>query len=139
MTDKLSADLTHEIGEMVVDNFNYRDDSWQGIALAVTLYEGCEELTGYQYFSDGGWEAGGVKKFGDLLDKLLELKEHMGSNGEGAFVQCLIHVTKPDYKLRIQYEHDNPKRWSPTISADMGDFAELLRPEPTPQHIVDTI
>ncbi|WP_299730324.1 hypothetical protein [uncultured Tateyamaria sp.] len=130
MADAVSADLTIEVGEMVVENFQVRDDSWHGLALVGTFFEGSEECSGYQYFADGSFEAGGMNNFGDFLDKLLELREHMAENGEGTFVQCLIHVTKPDYALRIQYEYDNPERWWPSgPSADMSEFAEQLRPE----------
>lgn len=130
MADATTADLTIEIGEMIVENFEYRDDTWQGLALVATFFEGSEECSGYQYFGDGSFEAGGVKNFGDFLDKLLELRAHMHQNGEGAFVQCLIHITRPDYALRIQYEHENPERWWPGgPSADMSAFAEQLRPE----------
>ena len=130
MADAKSADLTIEIGEMIVENFEYRDDSWLGISLVATFFKGSEECSGYQYFDDGSFEAGGVSNFGEFLDKLLELRDHMDQNGEGAFVQCLIHITKPDYALRIQYEHENPERWWPSgPSADMSAFAELLRPQ----------
>lgn len=130
MTDATSADLTMEIGELIVEDTRYTQDDWVGIGIVATFFEGSEECSGYRYFSDGSFVAGSPKRFGDLFDKLLALRDHMGENGEGAFVQCLIHITKPDYALRIQYEHDDPKRWWPGgPSADMAAFAEQLRPE----------
>lgn len=77
MDNTASADLTIEIGEMIVENFEYRDDSWVAISVVATFFEGSEECSGYQYFADGSFEAGGVSNFGEFLDKLLELRDHM--------------------------------------------------------------
>ena len=130
MADVKSADLNIEIGEMIVENFECRHDNWVGISLVATFFEGSEECSGYQYFDDGSFEAGGVSNFGEFMDKLLKLRDCMEQNGEGTFVQCLIHITKPNYALRIQYEYENPERWWPSgPSANMNAFADLLRPE----------
>lgn len=130
MTDATTADLTIEIGELIVDDRRYNEEDWQGIGIVVTFFEGSEECSGYRYLADGSFEAGSPKRAGDLFDKLLELRDHMVATGDRPFVQCLVHITKPDYALRIQYEYDNPQRWWPSgPSADMSEFAEQLRPE----------
>ena len=131
MTDKKSADLTIQIGEMVVENFEFTRDDWESVSIVATFFEGSQRCSGYQYFADGSYEAGGMSNYGEFLDTLIELRDHMKDKGEGAFVQCLIHVTRPMYKLRIQYEHNNPKRWWPNQTASMQEFAELLRPVKT--------
>ena len=130
MTDKITADLTHEIGGIIVADEEFANDRWQGIALVATMHDHSEEVSGYQYYADGSWEAAAPINFEDIVDKLLELREHMEKTGQGKFLQCLIHITKPNYALRIQYEYDKQKRWWPEkISMDMSQFAELLRPE----------
>lgn len=129
MTDEASAKLTIEVGELILEDSRYNEDDWQGIAIVVTFFQGSQRCSGYRYFEDGSFKAGSPRRAGDLIDKVEELREHMRENGEGAFAQCLIHITKPDYALRIQYEHDDPRRWSPDgPAADMSAFADLLRP-----------
>lgn len=131
MTTEKQAALITQIGEMIVEDPRYLANPWHAIGIAATVSDsGTEKMSGYRYLEDGSFEAGGPKEFGDLLDKLLELKAEMVLQGERGFQQCLIHITKPDYKLRLQFEFDDPTRWSPTATGmDMSAFATLLRPE----------
>ena len=130
MTDEKSADLIRKMGEMIINDPEFEDDSWEAIGLVATFQNGSEEMSGYSYFADGSFEAAAPVNFGDVVDKFLELRNYMEATGQGAFLQCLIHITKPDYALRVQFEHNDPKRWWPKkISMDMSEFAEQLRPE----------
>ena len=64
------------------------------------------------------------------MRRVRDLRDDMAANGDGSFVQCLIHLTRPEYRLRLQFEFDDPKRWAPRkIGLDMSEFAEMLRPE----------
>jgi hypothetical protein len=124
------AQLITEIREMIIQDITYQTNPWYSLAVAVTLTHETEEMSGYLYQEDGTFEAGSPYEFGNVLDKLLELKSEMETNGDGSFLQCLIHVTKPDYKIRLQFEYENSKKWgSKSFSMDMSDFANLLRPE----------
>lgn len=130
MSSETQAALISAVGEMIVEDKAMQRAPWQSLALAVTLdNDGNEEMSGYRYLEDGSFEAGSPDEFGDILDKLLELKAEMAADGDGSFQQCLIHIIKPEYKIRIQFEFDNPKRWWPkTVGVDMSEFAEALRP-----------
>ena len=131
MSDEVSSKLIREIGEMILDDPEFGNDRWDAISLVATIHDGSEEMSGYMYFADGSFEAAAPINFGDIIDKFLDLREHMDSNGQGAFLQCLVHITKPDIALRLQFEHENPKRWWPEkVSMDMSAFAEQLRPAP---------
>lgn len=130
MSDEISSALIREIGEMVLDDPEFEADTWDAISLVATFHDGSEEMSGYMYFADGSFEAAAPFNIGDIVDKFLELREHMEENGQGAFLQSLLHITKPDIALRLQFEHDNPKRWWPEkVSMDMSAFAEQLRPD----------
>lgn len=129
MTDAISNSLIFKIGEMIVEDPEFQDDAWTGIGLVASLNDESNGFMGYSYLDNGTYEAASPVRFGDILDVLRELKEHMRENGEGAFVQCLIHITKPDYDLRVQFEHTDTERWWPrTASPLMSEFAEMLRP-----------
>ncbi len=130
MTTETQAALISEIGKMIIEDRAYQSDDWQALGFVVTLDGGTRKMTGYRYPADGSFEASTPDEAGDVIRKFRALKEEMSKNGDGAFVQCLIHITKPDYKLRLQFEFDDPKRWAAkSIGMDMSEFAELLRPE----------
>jgi hypothetical protein len=132
MSKETQAALISEIGEMIVEDERYLSNSWQGIGIAVTLNDGSREMSSYRYLDDGSYEAGSPKAAIAFLRKMRELKLEMENDGDGdgSFLQCLIHITKPDFKIRFQFEFDNPKRWWPgSIGMNMSGFAEALRPK----------
>ncbi|KIX20081.1 hypothetical protein SY27_16345 [Flavobacterium sp. 316] len=129
MSKEKQAQLITEIGEMIVEDKTYQTKSWHSLAIAITLTDE-EKMSGYLYQEDGTYEAGSPREFGDLLDKLLELKAEMVKDGDKPFLQCLIHITKPNYKIRLQFEYENPKRWTrKSTGMDMSAFANALKPE----------
>ena len=130
MSKEKQAQLITEIGEIIVDDYIAQNIAWEALGFVVTLYNGTRRMTGYRYVKDENFEASTPENAGDVIRKCRVLKEEMSNNGEGTFVQCLIHITKPDYKIRLQFEFDNPERWKPKIiGMDMSEFANALRPE----------
>ncbi len=85
-------------------------------------------MTGYVYKGDE-WEARGPGGFRKLVKKLRELQTLAPTPDGKTWQQCLIHITKPDYKINIQFEYDDPRRWSlKKVSLDMAaDYANSLR------------
>ena len=128
LSTSTADDLILEIGSLVVNDRRY-DDRWKGLALVGNFSDGQERMNGYQYFADGEFEAGVPKGAGDIIDKLLELRREMKKDKNEEWQQCLIHITKPDYKINIQFEYDDPNRWVlKKISMDMSEYAELIKP-----------
>lgn len=118
-----------EVGRMVIEDPEYRDDRWQAISLVGTLGDGQREMTGYQYFADGDFEAAAPEEFGDILRKLMELRDVMEVVNGDVWKQCLIQITKPDYEVKMQFEYDDAQRWTPKeVSLDMSGFANSIRP-----------
>jgi len=130
MSDTSQAALITEIGELIAGDAALQALDWQGLGFAVTLAGGDREMTGYRYLEDGSFEADTPDNGGDVMRKFRDLKNVMIASGDGAFVQCLVHLTRPEYRLRLQFEFEDPTRWRPKkISMDMSEFAEMLRPE----------
>lgn len=51
----------------------------------------------------------------------------MANNSDGEFIECLIHLTKPNGKIRLQFEFENPERWTRKFTGMiMSAFANLL-------------
>lgn len=124
MKSKKCDELILEIGSLILNCEDYTNYQWRGISVVVSS-DKC--MTGYVYLDDGAFEAE-TPEF-DAMRKVLELREQMKKEGGRAWHQCLIHITKPDFKINIKFEYDDPKRWSLTkVSRDMSDYAESLKP-----------
>ncbi|WP_432248102.1 hypothetical protein ACRAR1_10045 [Streptomyces sanyensis] len=124
-----SDELVLKIGSEILTDKEYADDRWQGIALVGKVTGGTKSWSGYVYFADGGFEAR-MPATMDALRMIGALHGAMKEEGKGAWHQCLIHITRPDLRIRIQFEYDDPKRWSPKkLSRDMSEYADSLKPE----------
>lgn len=130
MPDSEQARMINAIGEAIVEDPNVERVEWQALAFVATILDGQEQMTGYRYTGDGGFEALRLRGFGDVLDQLMELREAMQAEaGAAPWSQCLIQITKPDYALKLTYEYENPERWRPRkVGLDMSEFAGSLRP-----------
>ena len=136
-------ELIHEIGKLIITDRRYVEPephrkirNWDALALVAHVEPGSGDphgylggMTGYVYEGDR-WEA---RTPGDafelILDKLGELQALTKTPDGKTWQQCLIHITKPDYKINIQFEYDDPRRWSlKKVSLDMADYANFLRP-----------
>ena len=127
MKSKKCDELIFEIGSMIVNNPKFAKYEWQGIAAVGNFSHGQQRMNGYVYVDDGDFEAGSPGF--EALRKIRDLREEMEKETNKVWHQCLIHVTKPDFKINIQFEYDDPKRWSlKKISRDMSDYAESLKP-----------
>jgi hypothetical protein len=127
MKSKKCNELILEIGSLIVNSKAYVRYQWQGIAVVGNFSHGQERMNGYVYLDDGDFEAE-TPGF-DTMDKVLELREEMKKETNQEWHQCLIHVTKPDFKINIQFEYNDPDRWSlKKVSRDMSDYAESLKP-----------
>lgn len=127
MRSKKCDELILEIGSLIVKSKAYAKYEWQGIAAVGNFSHGQQRMNGYVYLDDGDFEAE-TPGF-ETLRKVRELRQEMEKETNKAWNQCLIHVTKPDFKINIQFEYDDPDRWSlKKISLDMSEYAESLKP-----------
>jgi hypothetical protein len=127
MKSKRCDDLVLEIGSLIVNSEAYAKYEWQAISVVGHFSQGERSTSGYVYLDDGDFQAE-TPGF-DALYKIEELREEMKKETDKAWHQCLIHITKPDFKINIQFEYDDPKRWSlKKVSRDISDYAESLKP-----------
>ena len=65
----------------------------------------------------------------EALDPLRDLQDAMAAETGNLWKQALIHITRPGPEINIQFEYDDPTRWSlKKVSLDLSDYAESLRP-----------
>ena len=126
MTTEKDA-LVQEIGALILADPRY-EGPWEELALVADL-TGSPSMHGYVYLADGGFEAR-VPGF-DVLRRIRTLHAVMAEAPGGAWHQCLVHLTRPDLTLSVEFEHDDPDRWGVReISRDMSVYAASLRRRP---------
>lgn len=119
--------LLIDLGQCILKNEKYRDREWDAVALVVTLTETDNGSAGYTYDGEN-WRAAsmGGDEFFDLCEDLQEITRT--PSGE-TWKQALIHITKPGPQINVQFEYDDPRRWSlKKVSLDLKDYAMSLRP-----------
>ena len=127
-------DLVMKIGAMILRDQEYADDRWNSIALIGDLARGRVSMTGYQYL-DGDTFAPAVPFNDEILDKMEELRAEMKKIKGTEWHKCLIQIAKPDFDIDVEFEYDDPDRWSlKAAGLDVTAFALSLRPgnEPRP-------
>ena len=123
----MTADeLIMKIGTMILNDERYEDD-WSALSLVGDLANGGKGMHGYVYFSDGRFE-GRIPAVGRPLIKLfIALRDEMDRTKGVSWHQCLVQITRPDLDIRIQFEYDDPRRWSVT-PANLSAQVEAMRP-----------
>lgn len=129
MRSQICNQLVLEIGSLILNNKKFATADWFGLSLVGRFGNSEKSMNGYVYFANSDFEARSPAPSFDVLDKVSELREEMAKEKGQYWHQCLIHITKPDMKINIQFEYDDPDRWSlKKVSLDMKDYADSLKP-----------
>ena len=116
-------------GETVLGYANFLHVLDEGDIGNVAVAPEHRRFNGYVY--DGpNWSAFSPQEKGfEFLDVLQELQDAMAAETGNRWKQALIHITRPGPEIDIQFEYDDPTRWSlKKVSLDLADYAESLRP-----------
>jgi len=125
-TEKKNA-LIGEIGALMLSDPELADSDWDALCAVANISDSSKKAFGYRFSGDQyqGW----VPKDRLFRDKIADLQTLMSEDEERAWQQVLINITKESMSIDIQFEYDDPTRWSPKVkSLDMSEFAFSLRP-----------
>jgi len=115
-----------ELGRLIVAGPDYAGHDWRGIAVVIQI-EPRKRLFGYMYLSDGSWTAA-IPEPRPAIEKALALAEAMRVEGKAGWKTCLIQISAPDGRMKVDFEYDNPARWDVT-PANLEERVEALRPD----------
>jgi hypothetical protein len=103
------------LAELISSHEAYQDTDWSYIALVATITRQRRSMFGYVFFADGHWE---TKLPRDpqrsVMKAFRKLHERMATNDGVAWQQCLLEITRPDQTVSVEFEYDDPQRWSLT-------------------------
>ena len=118
--------LVQEIGASIVTHEEYQDD-WASLAIAGNFKDGRRNQYGYVYTEDGDWKARLPGGFATL--KLMKrLNDEMADATGKRWHRCLVQIKRADMSMDIQFEYDDPNRWSVSPATIERD-ALALKPE----------
>ncbi|UZK70298.1 hypothetical protein OKW76_04435 [Sphingomonas sp. S1-29] len=124
-TFEATAQLIAEIGTGLLSAGEFADDGWSGISLVLKI-EGALVTHGFKYYPDGSVLPASLVPVETLL-KFVSLADQMEGLNAKRWKACLVQIAKPDMKIRLQYEYDDPARWNVT-PANIETMRESLRP-----------
>lgn len=115
-----------ELGKLVSSHRAYHGTDWYYIALVATFTGGRRSMFGYVLFADGHWEAKLPRDpERSVMRAFRRLHERMATLDGVAWQQCLLEITRPDHTVSVEFEYDDPHRWSVTpanLQELLGEF-----------------
>jgi len=113
-----------ELAELVSSHQAYSGTDWSYIAIVATFTRQRRSMVGYVFFADGHWEARLPRdRQRSVMKAFRKLHEHMAAVDGVAWQQCLLEITRRDRTVSVEFEYDDPDRW--TLMP--ADLAEILK------------
>lgn len=104
-----------ELAELVTSHQAYRETDWSYIALVATFTPQRRSMFGYVFFADGHWEAKLPRDpQRSVMKAFRRLHGRMATIDGVAWQQCLLEITRPERTVSVEFEYDDPDRWSLT-------------------------
>lgn len=120
--------LIKQLGRDIVLDPRYRSRHWIGITLIGDLAFGRQGMFGYLYGPDGSCHAELPDDPDErILDAILYLQAAMIEQRGAQWHQCLIQISRAAQSISIQFEYDDPIRWSASPQ-NLEQLVEALRP-----------
>lgn len=127
MSRQEHADLIVQIGEMIVEDPASAAQDWQVITIISSFKEDNQTFKSYWFDADGTYSVLPLTGAFDVMERIEDLRDEMVRNDDRPWVQCLISISQPEFKLSMKYEYDNPDLWTAsTIVAEMSKRANPL-------------
>ena len=99
---------------------------WEFVSVVVDVEEGSVSNSGYAYVGD---EAIPIAVAEYSFDQIVQnLHKEIQEPGRDAFLQMLIQLRREDLKLKVDFEYENPARWSITAQ-NYATMGETLKPD----------
>jgi hypothetical protein len=103
------------LAELVSSHQAYSGTDWTYIALVATITRQRRSMFGYVFFSDGHWEAKLPRDpQRSVMKGFRRLHDRMAALDGVAWQQCLLEITRQDQTVSVEFEYDDPDRWSLT-------------------------
>lgn len=104
-----------ELGTLISSHPSYDGTDWSYIALVASFSGGRRSMFGYVFFADGHWEARVPRDPERTVMKAFRrLHEQMEIEDGVVWLQCLLEITKAEHTITVDFEYNDPDRWSVT-------------------------
>ena len=122
--------MISEIGELILTSPDLQENDWESFSLVYDIGEGHTANSGFLYDnkSIAPFFAESENDPMEIDNQILALQQEIQLTTGHKFKQLLIQMEKNTNKIKIDFEFDNPNRWSIT-PANMKEMKELLRPK----------
>lgn len=122
------SELSTEIGQEILNSRDLQNKKWESLALVIDLSEGHFSQSGYLYSLDDAEPFTAISSERRKLSSLCQsLKEKIKSESSADILQMLVQIKSYDMSIKIDFEFQNPSRWSITPN-NMDKMKETLKP-----------
>ncbi|MFM2481392.1 hypothetical protein [Celerinatantimonas sp. YJH-8] len=122
--------LILEIGQLLLASDCAQEDAWDFLSVVFDVSEGHIANSGFLYAgSETEPFSTGIDDSAMSLDhKIQFLREQIYQQTGSKFKQLLVQMKKATGQIKIQFEFDDPQRWS-FSPKNLATIKEVLRPD----------
>jgi len=123
-------ELIQELASLILQSEDLLDNQWDLATIVFDVAAGAVSNSGFKY-TKSEIEPIIAEVPDDIVlldDKLVEFQNEIINSFGHSFVQLLIQFDRKNNKVKLDFEFDNPSRWSIT-PANLKRIREELRPK----------
>lgn len=122
------SELITEIAKEILKAKDLQNKDWVSFALVIDLNDGYFAQSGYLYLLDDTEPFTAITSERRKLSSLCQyLRENIKNESSNNILQMLVQIKKHGMDMKINFEFDNPTRWSIT-PANMEEMKKNLKP-----------
>ena len=119
-------ELIELIGNEIVNSRRLESLDWRTAVIVFDIGEGVVSNSGFAYLDE---RIVPIVASGAIVDDYVrELRDEIKLSDKAPFIQMLVQLRRSDGKMRVDFEYDDPSRWSIRPSK-LVEMREALRPQ----------
>lgn len=123
-----NSELVEDLVGAIINSDQIEQQNWQTFSLVIVFQDDrVSETYGYSYDVEGEWEAFSVRP--RLVNaEAGSYREWLKQENDKAVIKMLVQFNRASNKFNVDFEYENPARWSVTPS-NVNEITKELHPQ----------
>ncbi|NTE89614.1 hypothetical protein [Agrobacterium rubi] len=123
-----NSELVEDLVGAIINSDQIERQNWQTFSLVIAFQdERVSETYGYSYDVEGDWEAFSVRP--RLVNaEAGSYRDWLKQENDKAVIKMLVQFNRASSKFNVDFEYENPARWSVTPS-NLNEITKELHPQ----------
>ncbi|WP_112500418.1 hypothetical protein [Agrobacterium sp. lyk4-40-TYG-31] len=123
-----NSELVEDLVGAIINSDQIEQQNWQTFSLVIVFQDDrVSETYGYSYDVEGEWEAFSVRP--RLVNaEAGSYRDWLKQENDKAVIKMLVQFNRASNKFNVDFEYENPARWSVTPS-NVNEITKELHPQ----------